>query len=238
MTSLATYRRDLAGGARAMAPFLLGTTPFGLLIGVSAAQSDLPTLTGWLTGPAMFSGTAQIAAIQMLDAGAAWYAVVLTVMVISLRLILYSAAMATYWRGTPLRWRLLGGYLLVDPSFAVGVDGYDRHTDRRRGHTYYLGGALVLWGTWLAALAVGATAGAQLPDWLQLEFLIPLSLIGEIVPKLREAIIRWAVLAASVVSLACLTMPMHLGISVGIVAGIAAGATASTRAMSTKAGRA
>lgn len=238
MTSIATDRRDFAGGARAMAPFLVGTTPFGLVIGFSAARSDLPTLAGWLTGPAMFSGSAQIGAIQMLDAGAAWYAVVLTVMVISLRLVLYSAAMATYWRGTPLWWRLLGCYLLVDPSFAVGITGYDRHTDRRRGHAYYLGGALVLWVTWLVALAVGATAGARLPDWLQLEFLIPLSLIGEIVPKLREATIRWAVLAASVVTLACLALPMRLGISVGIVAGIAAGAIASPRAMSTGAGRA
>ena len=236
MTCVATYRRDLTGGARAMAPFLLGTTPFGLLIGVSAVQSHVPTVAGWLTGPAMFSGIAQIAAIQMLDANAAWYAVVLTVMVISLRLMLYSAAMATYWRGTPLWWRLLGGYLLVDPSFAVGVQGYERHTDLRRGHTFYLGGALALWVTWLAVLAVGATAGARLPNWLHLEFLIPLSLVGEIVPNLRKATVRWAVLAASVVALACLTLPMHLGISVGIVAGVAAGATASTKTMSGKAG--
>src|SRR5262245_9661773 len=115
-------RRDLIGGARAMAPWLLGVVPFGMLIGVSAAQASIPTAAGWLTGPTIYGGSAQIAAIQMLDAGAAPVAVIVTVLVISLRFVLYSAALAPYWRNTPLWWRLLGGYLLVDPSFVVGIE--------------------------------------------------------------------------------------------------------------------
>ena len=102
------YRRDLLAGMRAMAPWLIGVAPFGLVIGVSAAEAGIPTLAGWLTGPTIYAGSAQVAAIQMLDAGAASYAVIITALVINIRLILYSAAMATYWRGTPLWWRLLG----------------------------------------------------------------------------------------------------------------------------------
>jgi predicted branched-subunit amino acid permease len=135
---------------RAMVPWLIGVAPFGLVIGVSAAQADIPTLAGWLTGPLIYAGSAQVATIQMLDAGAAPFAVIVTAMVINLRLILYSAAIATYWRGTPLWWRLLGGYLLIDPSFAVGVQRYGQEPDRRRGHAHYLGGAVVLWAGWLA----------------------------------------------------------------------------------------
>jgi len=217
-------RRDFAAGVRAMLPWLIGVAPFGLVIGMSAAQADMPTLAGWLTGPAIYAGSAQVATIQMLDAGVAPYAVIITAMVINLRLILYSAAMATYWRGTPLWWRLLGGYLLIDPSFVVGVARYGQESDRRRGHAHYLGGAVVLWLTWLAAIAVGATAGARLPDWLRLEFLIPLYLIGETVPKLRQVATRRAVLVAAAVAVACLSVPMHLGIAIAIVAGIAAGA--------------
>ena len=109
-----------------MAPWLIGVAPFGLVIGVSAAEADIPTLAGWLTGPTIYAGSAQVATIQMLDAGAAAYAVIITALVINIRLILYSAAMATYWRGTPLWWRLVGGYLLIDPSFVVGVERYGR----------------------------------------------------------------------------------------------------------------
>jgi predicted branched-subunit amino acid permease len=231
MISYRVHRRDFVGGMRAMVPWLIGVAPFGLVIGVSAAQADIPTLAGWLTGPAIFAGSAQVATIQMLDAGAAPYAVIVTAMVINLRLILYSAAMATYWRGTPLWWRLLGGYLLIDPSFVVGVERYGQESDRRRGHAHYLGGALVLWVCWLAAVGVGATAGARLPDWLQLEFLIPLFLIGEVVPKLRQFATRRTALVAAAVAVACLNVPMHLGIAIGIVAGIAAGARTGPQAI-------
>jgi predicted branched-subunit amino acid permease len=37
---------EFAAGARAMVPWLAGVTPFGLVIGVSAAQADIPTLAG------------------------------------------------------------------------------------------------------------------------------------------------------------------------------------------------
>jgi branched chain amino acid efflux pump len=33
-------------GARAMVPWLAGLIPFGLVIGVSAAQADIPALAG------------------------------------------------------------------------------------------------------------------------------------------------------------------------------------------------
>ena len=49
--SLRADRRDIAAGARAMAPWLAGIVPFGLVIGVSAARADVPTLAGWLTAP-------------------------------------------------------------------------------------------------------------------------------------------------------------------------------------------
>jgi predicted branched-subunit amino acid permease len=215
--------KDLVSGMRAMVPWLAGVAPFGLVIGVSASQTHLPAGAGWLTAPVMFGGSAQIAAIQLLNAGAAPLAVIVTVMVINLRLVLYSAAMAKYWRGTPLWWRLLGGYLLVDPSFAVGIQRYADEPDRRRGHAHYLGGGIVLWIGWLAAVAIGATVGASVPSGLHLEMLVPLFLIGELIPKLRDAPARWSMVASGTVAVLCLTVPLHLGIAIGIVAGIAAG---------------
>src|SRR5918994_1374359 len=147
---------DFAAGARAMVPWLAGVAPFGLVIGVSAAQADIPTLAGWLTGPTIYAGSSQVAAIEMLDAGSAPVVVVITALVINLRLILYSGAIATYWRGTPRWWRALAAYLLVDPSFVVGIDRYQRPGDRDDAHTYYLGGAITLWVTWLLALRAAA----------------------------------------------------------------------------------
>jgi predicted branched-subunit amino acid permease len=214
---------DLAAGMRAMVPWLLAVTPFGLVIGVSAGKADLPTLAGWLTGPLLYGGSAQIAAIELLHAGAAPLVVVVTALAINLRLVLYSAAIAPYWRATPWWWRLLASYLLVDPSFVVGIERYARDGARRSTHAYYLGGAAVLWVTWLAVITIGALAGTKLPAGLGLEFLVPLYLVGQVVPKLSGTSTRRAVITAVAVALLAQSAPMHLGIALAILAGIGAG---------------
>jgi predicted branched-subunit amino acid permease len=116
-------------------------------------------------------------------------------------------------------------YLLIDPSFAVGIDRYERSANLRRAHAYYLGGALTLWVGWLAAIVAGAIAGAQLPAQLRLEFVIPLYLVGEIVPKLGSAATRRAVGTAVLVAVGALFAPLHLGVAIAILAGLAAGRT-------------
>jgi predicted branched-subunit amino acid permease len=119
----------------------------------------------------------------------------------------------------------VAAYLLIDPSFAVGLDGYGR-LGRDRAHAHYFGGAALLWVSWLASIGAGATVGAVLPAWLHLEFVMPLFLIGEAVPKLAHPAQRRAIFAAAAVALLALSAPLQLGIALAIAAGIAAGLTA------------
>ena len=107
----------------------------------------------------------------------------------------------------------------------VGIDRYQRPVDRNDAHTYYLGGAITLWLTWLVAIGAGATLGAQLPAALHLEFVIPLYLVGEIVPKLADRATRRAALTAAVVAVVAISAPMHLGVVLAIVAGLGAALT-------------
>src|SRR5690348_705655 len=180
-----------------MVPWLAGLVPFGLVIGVSAAQADIPALAGWLTGPLIYAGSSQVATIGMLDAGAAPMVVVASALIINIRLIFYSATMARYWRDTPWWWRLVAAYLIVDPSCAVG----------------------------LGAIGVGATAGAGLPAWLHLEFVMPLYLVGQTIPKLAHPAQRRAIFAAAAVALLALSAPLQLGIALAIAVGVTAGLT-------------
>jgi predicted branched-subunit amino acid permease len=215
--------RDVLAGARAMAPWLVGIVPFGIAIGVSASRTDLPILAGWLTGALIYGGSAQVAVIDLLGAGAAPVVVVAAALAINARLVLYSATMAPRWRATPRSWRALAAYLLVEPSLAVGIDGYDRTADPERGHRHYLGGAVLLWVAWLLAIAVGATAGTRLPVGLQLEFVVPLFLAGEVASRLTSRPVRHAAAVAAVVAVAALPAPLHVGPLVAIAAGSVAG---------------
>ncbi|NED98138.1 branched-chain amino acid ABC transporter permease [Phytoactinopolyspora alkaliphila] len=219
----APLRADVLAGVRAMGPWLAGVTPFGLVIGVSAAQADIPAFAGWLTGPLIVAGSAQVATIELLDAGAAPAVVVLSALIINLRLVLYSAAMAPHWRHRPRWWRLMAAYLLIDPSFAVGVARYEQPGERSRADAHYIGGAVVLYAAWFAAIGAGVVLGAQLPAGLRLEFVIPLFLVGEVVPKLAARATRRAALSASGVAVLAMAVPLHLGLVIAIIAGLAAG---------------
>lgn len=222
-------RHDLVAGAKAMLPWLTGIVPFGLVIGVSAARADIPTLAGWLTGPLLFGGSAQIAVIDLLDAGAAPAVVIGAALAINLRLVLYSATMAPHWRGMPRWWQGLAASVLVDASVAVGVDGYERATNRRRGHLHYFGGAGVLWVAWVTAIAVGATAGARVPGALHLELVIPLFLAGEVVARLTTRAAAHAAATAACVGALSVGVPLHLGPMLAVGAGVAAGLCADRR---------
>ncbi|HEX6420137.1 MAG TPA: AzlC family ABC transporter permease [Acidimicrobiales bacterium] len=212
---------DLFAGARAMGPWLLGIAPYGLVIGISAAQAGIPALAGWLTGPLVFAGSAQVATIQLLDSGAAPLVVVIAALSVNLRLILYSATMAHHWAGTPRWWRAAAAYLIVDPSVAVGVDGYERTGDRRRGHLRYAGGAATLWLAWVGAITAGATVGTGLPAGLHLEYVVPLFLVGDVVPRLTGTAVRRGVAAAAVIAVAGRWIPLHLGALAAIAGGLA-----------------
>lgn len=214
-------------GARAMATWLPGMATYGLVVGVAAGKADVPALAGWLTGPLFYSGGAQVAAVGLFDAGAASFVVVATVLAINARLLVYSAASGARWRDTPSWWRALACYLLVDPSFAVGADGYAR-ADAAGGdtaamaeaHDHYMGAAVVLCATWLTASAIGVVSAGALPTGLQLAFVVPLFLLGETQRRITDRTgLRAAIVAMAVASVGR-AMPLHLGVLTAIVAGL------------------
>ena len=215
--------RDVVIGAKAIAPWLLGVVPYGLVIGVRSAQASIPTLAGWLTGPTIYSGSAQLSSIELLDAGASPAIVIAAALAINARLILYSATMAAHWAGRPRWWQAVAAYLLVDPSLAVGVDAYERDQDPARAHRQYIGGAVVLWIAWLAAIGVGAAIGGRVPAGLRLEFVVPLFLIGEVVLKVTSRATSYAVITAVATAFVATVMPLHLGPLLAIIAGVTVG---------------
>jgi predicted branched-subunit amino acid permease len=223
-------RRELLTGARAMLPWLVGVVPFGFVIGVTIAESSVPHLAGWASGVTIYAGSAQLAAIELLDQGAAPISIIATVLIVNARLIVYSGSIALHWADTGRGFRALGAYLLVDPSFAVGMDRYREGDDRSRSrHAHYLGGAVTLWVAWQLAIVAGLTVGARLPASLQLEYVVPLFLIAEASHSTRTRPALAAAMTGAVVAVAGRSLPMHSGLIVAIAAGLGMAALADRR---------
>jgi predicted branched-subunit amino acid permease len=214
---------DFREGFAEMLPACLGLIPFGLVCGVGAAAAGIGFAGALGMSAIIFSGAAQILAVQLLADGAPVAVIVLTCFVAGLRFLLYSAAMAPYLRPLPARWQNGLAFLLTDQAFAASVRRFSATHDPRGGALHFLGGGSALWIMWQLANAVGFLAGNVIPAAWSLEFAVPLCFIALVAPLLREAPVIVAAVAAGVFVLALAALPMKLNLIVAGVIGILAG---------------
>ena len=217
---------EFRAGFAEMMPANLGLTPFGLVCGVGAAAAGANLLGALGMSAIIFSGAAQVLAIQLLAAGAPLAVIVLTCFVAGLRFLMYSAAMAPYLRPLPPRWQQALAFLLTDQAFATSIRRFDAGADPRAGALHFLGGGLALWSWWQVTNAIGFLAGNLIPTTWSLDFAVPLCFIALLVPALRSSPALVAALTAGVAVMALESLPMRLNIIVAALIGIVAGTTA------------
>jgi predicted branched-subunit amino acid permease len=132
-------RLDFVAGVRDMTPPLIGLAPFGLVCGVGAQSAGASPWEALGLSALMFSGAAQILAAQLIAAGAPVAVTILTCVVVGLRFLMYSAAMAPHLKTLPTRWRHALAFLLTDQAFAAGIRRFRETGDTRNGASYFLG---------------------------------------------------------------------------------------------------
>ncbi|MFC6786432.1 AzlC family ABC transporter permease [Halobaculum halobium] len=215
---------DLRDGVRDALPLLLGIVPFALVAGVAGIEAGLTPLQTVGLSVVVFAGASQLAAIDLLGRDAALGVVVLTVVVINLRMLMYSASIAPYFRDLSARVRAGCAYVLTDQAYALALARYagDREASTRRPY-YYLGVALTLWVVWQAGTVVGVVFGAAVPDGWRLGFAVPLVFLALLVPAVSDAPSLAAAVVAAAVAVIGAGLPFNAGLIVGAVVGVVTG---------------
>ena len=221
--TLPSPRDELVAGAHAIAPVLLGAVPFGFVAGVAAIASGLTPLEGMALSVLSFSGIAQLIVCQLIAAGSPALVAIAAAGVVSLRHMMYSAAIAPHLAHLSPRWRALLAFLMTDQSFAMTVKHFSEPGERRNRHWYVLGSSATLYLAWQAAVAIGILLGAQVPAHWSLDFAVVLTFIALLVPAVRTRADLAAAIVAADMALAAAGLPFRLALVVASVAGIAAG---------------
>jgi 4-azaleucine resistance transporter AzlC len=219
-------REAYVAGLAAVLPFLAGTVPFGLVTGMATKAAGLSALESVAITLIVFAGTAQIAALPLIAAGAPVAVVILTTFIINLRFLIYSASVAPHFNHLPLRWRLLIGYFVTDTGFAIFMRRIGDAPGFAYRHWFFLGAGNLVAATWIVSAAVGVLAGAQVPAAWHLEFAATLGILCLLVPFVRGRAEFAAAATAGAIALAASGLPMKLGLVIGAVAGMAVGALA------------
>src|SRR3954468_20487255 len=100
-------RQEFLAGVREISPVLLGAIPFGLVAGVAAISAGLTAFEGIALSVLAFSGIAQLITCQLIAADSPALVTIAAAFVVSLRLLMYSAALAPHLAHLDRRWRAL-----------------------------------------------------------------------------------------------------------------------------------
>ncbi len=155
-------RDEFFSGVRACLPVVLGYVAIGVAFGVVARSTGLVGAEVALMSAVLYSGTAQFVATGLIGVQAPVFAIVVTVFLVNLRHLLYSAALAPRLRGVSVWQSVLVGAQLTDETFAVAA-GRSRG-DGPLSAAWTIGLNITAQLTWVLASIAGAVLGQFVPN--------------------------------------------------------------------------
>lgn len=231
--------RSMRAGAAAIAPIALSVVPFGIIAGFATVDIGLGVAEALGFSLGIFAGASQLAAIELLGQGASVAVVVTTVVVINLRVAMYSASLAPHLAAEPTHRRVLGAYLLTDQAFAVSITRFLRRGEEEpHRFAFYLGAALPMWLVWQPSTVAGALVGDQVPEGIPIGFAVPLAFLALLMPAITDRPALAAALVGGGVATVGAGWPANLGMPLGALAGVAVGFLLARRAAATRLRRA
>jgi len=227
---MSSPRSEFISGLKAELPIALSVIPFGMIYGVLALEAGLPESATQAMSAIIFAGSSQFISTQLFSQSAPGLIIVITVGVVNLRHLLYSASIAQYVQRLPVHWKLLLAYLLTDEAYAVSITRYNQPDDVRDKHWFFLSSGLMLWVIWQLSTAAGIFLGATIPASWSLDFTLALTFIALVVPALKDRPSLGAAVTAGAIAVATASFPYRLGILVAALVGILTGLWLEKRA--------
>lgn len=199
-------------GAKRLMPIAAGVIPFGLIMGTVASEAGLSLFETVALNTFVYAGASQLAAIELMNQNTPLFVVVLTGLVINLRFLMYSTAMAPLVVGvSPLK-KIGLAYVITDQSYAVSLEAFERYSRPQDKLIFYLGASSLMTFVWQVSTIVGAIFGNIAPDSLSLDFAVPLAFASIIIPGLKSKPLVLVALVSSVASILFYKIPFNLGL--------------------------
>lgn len=204
--------------------------PFSMVFGILAVEAGMTVAQAIGFSVVVIAGAAQFAALQLMTEDAPFLVIVATALAVNLRMAMYSASLAPHLGRASFLTRALIGYLNFDQSFAMSMARYDAEPDMPLAHkvTYFFGVVTPVFPIWYLGTAIGALAGRQIPDWMALDFAVPITFLAVVAPMLKTRAHVAAAVTSVIVALLLNWVPYSLGLLVAGIAAMAVGVLVET----------
>ncbi len=201
-------------GVLSTLPFLMMVGPFGVLFGVLGTEAGLPIGQVMAFSAVIIAGAAQFTALSLMEDSAPAIICILTALAVNLRMAMYSATLAPFLGKAPFWQKAFMAYGLFDLNFLMADKKFREEiawTVPQRA-AYFSGTAIVIIVFWVAATFAGTVLGQALPEWLALDFALPLSFIAMVAPGLRTIPHVVGAAASVIFALLLAFLPFGLGL--------------------------
>ncbi|MCK9259162.1 MAG: AzlC family ABC transporter permease [Azoarcus sp.] len=217
------FRLGAREGWRDFLPMSLGLVPWAVVTGIAMRSIGLSPIEAMGMNLLVYAGTAQLGTLPLIATGAPLWLIFLTAMVLNLRFVIFSAALAPAFHGHAWSRRARASYLLVDGVFAVGSEKMLASDDPEWRWGYFIAPSAWAWCLWQSCVLLGALGAEVIPtDW-SLEFMVTIALMLMMIPMARTRPMLVAALAGGLGAVLLRELPLRLGLFAGIAIGIAAG---------------
>ncbi len=199
--------------------------PFAIVCGVACVNAGLHVSASLAMGGLVFGGSSQAVSAQLLQGASSLWVAVLSGLVVNLRMVVYSAALAPRVRHLSTPKRMLAAAFLVDNVFAFMQTRAEKNPQESNDVllAYYAGMVAVIWPAWLVFCAFGVLAGNVIPSSWQLDFAIPLAFIATLATTVRSLPLAASAVTAAVAGVALFALPLKLGMIAACLLGLLAG---------------
>jgi predicted branched-subunit amino acid permease len=210
-------------GMREIAGPSFGISAWALVTGVAMIKSGLTLPLAMFMSVAVYAGSAQLAALPLIAAGAPLWVIWATAVCMNLRFVIFSAHWRKYFGQLPRAQRLLLMYLTADLNYVLFIRRFPEPKPAPEQLPYLLGSIVWSWLSWQIPALIGIALGDRVPTEWELGFAGVLALLGLSYSTLQGRNSWIAGIVAAAAAVAAFALPLKLNVVVAIAAGVAVG---------------
>jgi predicted branched-subunit amino acid permease len=197
---------------------MVGAVGFGFVYGLAArTDANFSPIEAMAMSLFAFAGAAQFATVGYVVSGLAWPVIALLTALLNARHVLYSAALAPWFRGRSFAERAVAAHLLTDEAFALSIAHF-RRLGRFDAFGYWYAAIVTTLIPWNVATFAGVMLGDAIvdPTRLGIDVIFPAAMVGLAVGLVSG---RRELVAALVGAGVGVGVSLSLTPTVGIIAG-------------------
>ncbi len=227
MFFLPEHRRhtEFWDGIRDQGSVAMGIAAWGLMTGVAMVQSGQSALEALLMTLIVYAGSAQLAAVPMIAAGAPLWVILAAAFCVNLRFVVFSAHLRPYLMHLPRWQRLATGYVTGDLSYVFFARRYPipgrTAAELSQQQAYLAGNCAVNYLAWMIASVIGIALAKAIPTEWGLGFAGILALLGVLSSLASSPLRIVSAGVAGAAAVAAWALPLKLNILVAIACAVA-----------------